>query len=100
LKKKDGTVINRWNVGGFSQYLAVPGYMVFPLPPGLPLVESSVIGCRLTTAYNAIKHGAELKPGESALVIGCGGVGLNTVQLLRCFGACLCLGQFGELRHD
>jgi len=87
LKKKDGTAVHRWNVGGFAQYLAVPGYMVFPLPEGLPLEESSVIGCRVTTAYNAVKHGAGLEPGDSAMVIGCGGIGLNTIQFLRCFGA-------------
>lgn len=61
--------------------------MVFRLPDGLPLEEASVIGCRVTTAYNAVRHGAELQPGDSALVIGCGGIGLNTIQFLRCFGA-------------
>lgn len=86
-RKKDGTTVHRWNVGGFSEYLAVPGYMVFPLPGALSLEDASVIGCRVTTAYNAVKHGAELEPGDSALVIGCGGIGLNTIQFLRCFGA-------------
>lgn len=87
VMKKDGSLVNRWNVGGFSQYLAVPGYMVFPVPEGLSLNDASLIGCRVTTAYNAVKHGAELEPGDSALVIGCGGIGLNTLQFLRCFGA-------------
>jgi D-arabinose 1-dehydrogenase-like Zn-dependent alcohol dehydrogenase len=86
-KKKDGTAVTRWNVGGFAQHLAVPGYMVFSLPDRLPLEESSLIGCRVTTAYSAVKHSAELEPGDSALVIGCGGIGLNTIQFLRCFGA-------------
>jgi len=87
VKKKDGSPVHRWNIGGFSQYLALPGYVLFPVPDGLPLDESCIIGCRVTTAYNAVKHGAELEPGESSLVIGCGGVGLNTLQFLRCFGA-------------
>jgi S-(hydroxymethyl)glutathione dehydrogenase/alcohol dehydrogenase len=87
MKKKDGSAVNRWNIGGFSQYLAVPGYVVASIPEGLSLEESSLIGCRVTTAYNAVKHRAELAPGDSALVIGCGGVGLNTIQFLRCFGA-------------
>jgi len=87
LKKKDGTVVHRWNVGGFSQLLAVPGYMLFPIPAELSLEEASLIGCRMTTAYNAVKHAADLEPGDSALVIGCGGIGLNTIQFLRCFGA-------------
>lgn len=86
-RKSDGTSVHRWNVGGFAQYLAVPGYMVFHLPEGLSLDESSVIGCRVTTAYHAVKHRGRLEPGDSSLVIGCGGIGLNTIQFLRCFGA-------------
>ncbi|HET8563162.1 MAG TPA: alcohol dehydrogenase catalytic domain-containing protein, partial [Candidatus Binatia bacterium] len=87
LKKTDGALISRWNVGGFAQYVSVPGYMAFKLPQGLGLEEASVIGCRVTTAYNAVKHRARLQPGDSTLVIGCGGIGLNTIQFLKCFGA-------------
>jgi Zn-dependent alcohol dehydrogenase len=87
LKRADGREIYRWNVGGFAQYLVLPGYMVFKLPDGLSLDEASIVGCRMTTAYNAVKNSAEIKPGDSAMVIGCGGVGLNTIQFLRTFGA-------------
>jgi D-arabinose 1-dehydrogenase-like Zn-dependent alcohol dehydrogenase len=87
LKKTDGTAVTRWNVGGFAEYVSVPGYMVFKIPDGISLEEASVIGCRVTTAYNAVKHVGELAPGDSALVIGCGGIGLNAIQLLKCFGA-------------
>ena len=54
LTRSDGKEIYRWNVGGFAQYLTVPGYMIFKLPEGLSLDEASIIGCRMTTAYNAI----------------------------------------------
>ncbi len=87
LKKKDGTVVTRWNVGGFAQYVSVPAYMTFKIPDGISLEEASLVGCRVTTAYNAVKHRGRLEPGDSALVIGCGGIGLNTVQFLKCFGA-------------
>ena len=87
LKKTDGAVVTRWNVGGFADYVSVPAYMVFRVPDGMPLEEASVVGCRVTTAYNAVKHRGRLEPGDSALVIGCGGIGLNTIQFLRCFGA-------------
>ena len=86
-KKQDGGMVYPWNVGGFTQYLPAPGYMVYKIPDGLSFEEASLIGCRVTTAYNAVKHGAELAPGDSALVVGCGGVGLNTIQFLKCFGA-------------
>jgi len=87
LRKIDGTVVTRWNVGGFAEYVAVPEYMAFKIPDGISLEEASVVGCRVTTAYNAVKHRARLEPGDSALVIGCGGIGLNTIQFLQCFGA-------------
>ena len=87
LKKQDGTAVTRWNVGGFAQYVAVPAYMTFKIPDGISMEEASVVGCRVTTAYNAVKHRGKLQPNESALVIGCGGIGLNTIQFLRCFGA-------------
>ena len=87
LKKLDGTVVTRWNVGGFAEYVSVPAYMIFKIPDGISMEEASVVGCRVTTAYNAVKHRARLAPGNSALVIGCGGIGLNTVQFLKCFGA-------------
>jgi len=87
LKKADGTVVTRWNVGGFAEYVSVPEYTVFRIPDVMSMEEASLIGYRVTTAYNAVKHRGRLEPGDSALVIGCGGIGLNTIQFLRCFGA-------------
>src|SRR3990172_1192897 len=87
LKKTDGTVITRWNVGGFADYVSIPAYMIFKMPDGMSMEEASIVGCRVTTAYNAGKHRGRLEPGDSALVIGCGGNGLNTIQFLKCFGA-------------
>ncbi len=85
--RPDGSEANRWNLGGFTQYMSIPGYMVYKIPDGVDLQEASVVGCRVTTAYNAVKNGGRIAPGESALVIGCGGIGLNVIQFLRLFGA-------------
>src|SRR6266496_6658858 len=87
LRKSDGSEVTRWNVGGFAEYVSAPEYMVFRIPNGMSMEEASIVGCRVTTAYNAVKHRARLEPGDSALVIGCGGIGLNTIQFLKCFGA-------------
>ena len=87
LTKTDGSVVTRWNVGGFAEYVSVPAYVVFRIPDGMSMEEASIVGCRVTTAYNAVKHRGRLQPGDSALVIGCGGIGLNTIQFLGCFGA-------------
>jgi S-(hydroxymethyl)glutathione dehydrogenase / alcohol dehydrogenase len=87
LVKPNGTRVTPWNVGGFAEYVAVPAYMVFKIPQGMSMAEASIVGCRVTTAYNAVKHRGRLEPGDSALVIGCGGIGLNAIQFLKCFGA-------------
>jgi S-(hydroxymethyl)glutathione dehydrogenase/alcohol dehydrogenase len=87
VRRPDGTSVNRWNIGGFADYVAVPAYTVFRVPPNLPLEEASFVGCRVTTAYNAVKNSAAIAPGDSALVVGCGGVGLAAIQFLRLFGA-------------
>jgi S-(hydroxymethyl)glutathione dehydrogenase/alcohol dehydrogenase len=60
---------------------------VFPLPDGLPLAESSVLGCAVFTAYGAVRHGADLRGGERVAVVAAGGVGLNIIQIAHAFGA-------------
>ncbi len=62
LKTIDGTIVTRWNVGGFAEYVSVPAYMAFKIPDGMSMEEASVVGCRVTTAYNAVKHRARLEP--------------------------------------
>ncbi len=59
----------------------VPATDVFPLADGLPLEESSVLGCAVFTAYGAVRHGAELRGGERIAVVAAGGVGINIIQI-------------------
>ena len=53
----------------------MPATDVFPLPDGLPLEESAVLGCAIFTAYGAVRHGADLRGGERIAVVAAGGVG-------------------------
>ncbi|HVB46737.1 MAG TPA: zinc-binding dehydrogenase [Streptosporangiaceae bacterium] len=48
---------------------------------------AAMLGCCLTTGTAAIFNTAALRPGQTALVIGCGGVGLGAVQAARIAGA-------------
>ncbi|UCH89342.1 MAG: zinc-binding dehydrogenase [Thermoplasmata archaeon] len=73
--------------GGFAEYIAVPGSDIFKLPPEVPLVEGSIISDAISTPYHAVVNRAQIKPGDSAVVYGCGGVGLNTVQMATVAGA-------------
>ena len=87
LSRADGTPLAMYSMGGLADYAVVPATDVFPLPDGLPLEESCIIGCAVMTAYGAIRHQADLRAGESVAVVATGGVGSNLIQLARAFGA-------------
>ncbi|MFQ5537582.1 MAG: zinc-binding dehydrogenase [Gemmatimonadota bacterium] len=73
--------------GGFAEYVVAPAKDVFPLPEELPLVESSIIADALTTPYHAVVNRGRVSPGDRVVVFGCGGVGLNVVQMAAARGA-------------
>lgn len=87
LKRADGTPLAMYSMAGLAEYSVVPETDVFPLPASLPLEESCVLGCAVMTAYGALKHQAQVRPGQTVAVVGVGGVGSNVVRLARLFGA-------------
>ena len=87
LHREDGSPLAMYSMAGLAEYSVVPVAGLFPLPPGLPAVESAVLGCAVFTAYGAVRHAAELRGGERVAVVACGGVGLNVIQIARAFGA-------------
>jgi succinate semialdehyde reductase (NADPH) len=87
LRRADGTPLAMYSMGGLAEYAVVPATDVFPLPDGLPAVESAVLGCAVFTAFGAVRHAADLRAGERVAVVAVGGVGSNIVQVARAFGA-------------
>jgi S-(hydroxymethyl)glutathione dehydrogenase/alcohol dehydrogenase len=87
LRRNDGTPLAMYSMAGLAEYAVVPATDVFPLAPGLPVAESSVLGCAVFTAYGAVRHSADLRGGERVAVVAAGGVGLNVIQIVRAFGA-------------
>lgn len=71
----------------FAERAVVMAAGVIPLPPELPLWQASLLGCGVVTAFGAVRNAARVQPGESAAVIGCGGVGLQVIAALRLAGA-------------
>jgi succinate semialdehyde reductase (NADPH) len=87
LRRSDGSTLWMYSMAGLAEYAVVPATDVFALPSGLPLLESSVLGCAVFTAYGAVRHAADLRGGERVAVVAAGGVGLNVVQIAHAFGA-------------
>ena len=73
--------------GGFAEFVVTSVRDAFPLPPELPLEESSVIADALTTAFHAVVRRGAVAPGETVAVYGCGGLGLNVTQVAAMIGA-------------
>lgn len=73
--------------GGFAEYVVAPAKDTFVLPEEIPLVEGSIIADAITTPYHAVVNRGAVRPGDSVVVFGCGGVGLNVVQVAAAQGA-------------
>lgn len=74
-------------VGCFAEEAIVPVTGVAKIAPELSLRAAALIGCSVTTGVGTAIYAAQVTPGSTVAVIGCGGVGLNVVQGARIAGA-------------
>ncbi len=74
-------------VSCFAEYTVVPERGLLKLPSDIPLDRAALVGCGVTTGVGAVLFAAGVRAGESVLVLGCGGVGLNVVQGAALVGA-------------
>ncbi len=74
-------------LGTFGPYAVVPEISTVKIPDDVPLDVASLIGCGVLTGVGAALNTADITPGDSVAVIGCGGVGLNVIQGARIAGA-------------
>jgi S-(hydroxymethyl)glutathione dehydrogenase/alcohol dehydrogenase len=84
---RDGRRIHHYNTSSFAERSVVPAQTAIPVDPSLPLVELALMGCAVMTGVGAALNTARIRPGQTAAVVGCGGVGLNVVQGCRIAGA-------------
>ncbi|MFH8449603.1 alcohol dehydrogenase catalytic domain-containing protein [Streptomyces fungicidicus] len=74
-------------LGAFTNRLVVPESAAVRVPEELPFGIGALLGCSITTGVGAVVNTAGVRPGESAVVVGTGGVGLSVVMGLRLVGA-------------
>ncbi len=71
----------------FAERAVVAGAGAVRIPAELPLWQAALLGCGVVTGFGAVRNVARVARGESACVIGCGGVGLQVLAALRLAGA-------------
>ena len=77
---------NTW--GGFAEEMVVEADRTIPMPANMDFVPASAFVLTYGTSYHALKDRAEIKAGETLLVLGAaGGVGLAAIQLGKAMGA-------------
>lgn len=73
--------------GAYAEYTKIPAKDLIKLPTEIPLEEASIISDAMSTPFHALKNRANLRPGDSVVIYGVGGVGLNAVQIAAALGA-------------
>ena len=74
--------------GGFATHAIAPAALCMPLPPGFPAVDAAAFIMIYATSWHALIDRAQLKSGETVLVLGsAGGVGTAAIQIAKAAGA-------------
>jgi S-(hydroxymethyl)glutathione dehydrogenase / alcohol dehydrogenase len=76
----NGTRVNAGWVTTFNDYAVVSENRVTPIPDDVDLRLAPLFGCAITTAMGVVNRDAAVQIGQSVVVFGVGGVGVNIVQ--------------------
>ncbi|MFF9505549.1 Zn-dependent alcohol dehydrogenase [Streptomyces sp. NPDC014724] len=87
FKRPGGDVFGFAGTGTFTEEVVVGAGCAVPIPDDVPFEIAALIGCGVTTGLGAAINTAQVETGSSVAVIGCGGVGISTIQGARVRGA-------------
>ena len=80
LHKGDQYIHHMGKVACFSEYSVVPEAGCVPTNTPIPMDKAAMIGCCVPTGVGAVIFSANVPPGSTVAVVGCGGVGLNVIM--------------------
>jgi S-(hydroxymethyl)glutathione dehydrogenase/alcohol dehydrogenase len=87
LSKNGEPIHQMTHLGAFAERMLVHENALVKIRKDMPLDRAALIGCGVTTGLGAALNTARIRPGQTAAVIGCGGVGLSIIQGCRIAGA-------------
>jgi len=74
-------------LGTFSQYGVIHQNSAVKVDDDLPLDKAALVGCGVPTGWGSAVNTANVRPGQTVVVVGVGGIGINAVQGARYAGA-------------
>ena len=88
VRNKKGQPLQlKGNVGGFAEYVVVNESQVVKVPREVPLDRAALLACGVITGFGGVVNRAKVRPFQSVVVMGAGGVGINAVQGAAYVGA-------------
>jgi S-(hydroxymethyl)glutathione dehydrogenase / alcohol dehydrogenase len=85
--KKGQSMTHGTKTATFAEYAIVDQSQTVPIPKDMPMDAAALLACGVITGFGAVVNRARVRPGESAVVVGIGGVGINSIQGARFCGA-------------
>jgi NDMA-dependent alcohol dehydrogenase len=74
-------------VGAFAKHTVVSTNSLVKIEPHLPLAPSALLSCAIPTGFGSVANRSNMRPGDTVVVIGAGGIGTGAIQGARVGGA-------------
>tara|TARA_Y100000588_G_scaffold373345_1_gene447083 strand:- start:383 stop:1459 length:1077 start_codon:yes stop_codon:yes gene_type:complete len=87
LHKAGNSILQGMQTAAFAEETVVHESQVVAIPEGVPMDSASLLACGVITGLGAVTNTAQVPSGSTVVVIGTGGVGLNSIQGARISGA-------------
>ena len=80
LSRKGAPIGQFCGIGTFSELSTVSVPSAIKIATEMPLDKACLIGCGVSTGWGATVNSGEVRPGQTVIVMGCGGVGIFAIQ--------------------
>ena len=87
LSQPTGPMMQFLNLSSFAEQMLIHEHACVAIRKDMPLDRAALIGCGVLTGVCSVFHTANVRPGDTVAVIGCGGVGLAAINGAAIAGA-------------
>lgn len=87
ITQSGAPISQSFNLSAFAEQMLVHEHACVAVRRDMPLDRAALIGCSVMTGVGAVMHASNVRPGETVAVLGCGGVGLSTINGAAIVGA-------------
>lgn len=87
LSRNGLAVFQGYGLGGFAEQALIHENQLALVPKEMPFAQAALLGCGVVTGAGAVLNTASVRAGDSVVIFGAGGVGLNAISGARLAGA-------------